>query len=94
MSTLIALMIEAGSVSEMSVIFYETTRRNIPEGCCLLADQYERAECGYPASGPNFVSVTSPIRKRSADRGTASFGFIGVICKSCFFGLCPSSIFQ
>jgi hypothetical protein len=31
----IALMMEAVSTSETSVNFYETTRRNIPEGCHL-----------------------------------------------------------
>jgi hypothetical protein len=34
---LIALMMEEVSTSETSVNFYETTRRNIPEGCRLLA---------------------------------------------------------
>jgi len=29
----IALMMEAGSTSETSVYSYETTRRNVPEGC-------------------------------------------------------------
>jgi hypothetical protein len=39
---LIALMMEAASTSETSVNFYQTTRRNIPEGsrlnvyCCFL----------------------------------------------------------
>jgi hypothetical protein len=33
---LIALMMEAVSTSEISVNFYETTRRNIPESCHLL----------------------------------------------------------
>jgi hypothetical protein len=32
---IIALMMEAGRTSEPSVNFYETTRRNIPEGCHL-----------------------------------------------------------
>jgi hypothetical protein len=31
----IALMMEAVSTSETSVNFYETTQRNIPEGCHL-----------------------------------------------------------
>jgi hypothetical protein len=31
----IALMMEAGSTFETSVNFYETTRRNVPEGCHL-----------------------------------------------------------
>jgi hypothetical protein len=30
-----ALMMEAAIISETSVNFYETTRRNIPEGCHL-----------------------------------------------------------
>jgi hypothetical protein len=32
---IIALMMEAVSASEMLVNFYETTQRNIPEGCHL-----------------------------------------------------------
>jgi hypothetical protein len=33
--TLIALMMEAVSISETSVNFYQTIRRNIPEDSCL-----------------------------------------------------------
>jgi hypothetical protein len=32
---MIALMMQGVSTSEMSVSFYQTTRRNIPEGCHL-----------------------------------------------------------
>jgi hypothetical protein len=35
--SLIALLMEAASTSETSVVFYQSTRRNIPEESSILA---------------------------------------------------------
>jgi hypothetical protein len=38
-SGLIALMMEAEGTSKTSINFYQTTRRNIPEGCHLQTER-------------------------------------------------------
>jgi hypothetical protein len=41
------LMIEVVSTSETSIYFYETTRRNIPEGCHLHTRRREKLKSWY-----------------------------------------------
>jgi hypothetical protein len=70
-SLLIALMMEAVSITETSVYFYETTRRNIP---CNLSRGYSTSATGTPPRicGSQTPPVCTPSTPPPLDKSTHS----------------------